>query len=404
MRINRTLPPAAAPIPIGTILSAIPACLARTGQDLRNIEKGLADYFNSTYCFLVSSGKAALYLTLSALKECYPERDQVLIPAFTCYSVPAAIKRAGLQIKLCDLAPSSLDFDRNQLKEIVAADKDKKKILCVLPTHLFGCPADLFEIQKIVGPADIPIVEDAAQAMGEEVKGKKLGTLGDVGFFSLGRGKAVSTLEGGIILTSRPDLGKKIQMLIEPLPEYGKIDALRMAVKALATNLLLSPSLFWLPKALPFISLGETIYDQSFPVYTMCSFQRQLALEWLDRLCKHRQARMHNIQSIYRKLPQDLFPHCAGTEIGGMIRLPLFARNSSERSTLIELSEKFGLGFMPTYPTTVDEISELAGEFPGQDYPQAKEICRHLFTVPVHELLNRRDIKEIIRILLQTVG
>ena len=71
------------------------------------------------HCFLVSSGKAALTLILQALKELHPERNEVLIPAFTCYSVPSSIVRAGLKVKLCDISPDTLDFDYNQLEKIL---------------------------------------------------------------------------------------------------------------------------------------------------------------------------------------------------------------------------------------------------------------------------------------------
>ena len=192
MRIGRTLPPAAAPIPLYDILRAVPFGFTLPSHH-NHLEKELIEEFGQKYCFLVSSGKAALTLILTALKDLYPQRTEVLIPAFTCYSVPAAIKKAGLRVKLCDMAPSSLDFDKDHLQKIISADRQEKKLLCVLVTHLFGCPADYSGIQKIVG-SDIPIIEDAAQAMGEKLNGKKLGTLADAGFFSLGRGKVLSTM------------------------------------------------------------------------------------------------------------------------------------------------------------------------------------------------------------------
>ena len=164
IRISRTLPPAAAPIPIRTVLRALPSCLRPHSDDSR-FEKELKQEFGRRYCLLVSSGKAALFLILKALRHLYPERDEVVISAFTCFSVPAAIKKAGLKIKLCDTGTRSLDLDKKQLREIIETDKKDNKILCVLVTHLFGCPADFSGIKQIVGTR-IPLVEDAAQAMG----------------------------------------------------------------------------------------------------------------------------------------------------------------------------------------------------------------------------------------------
>ncbi len=402
MYIGRTLPPAAAPIPLRTILRAFSTGLTIANQDAGEFEKALKQYFGSTHCFLLSSGKAALWLILTALKELYPGRNEVLIPAFNCYSVPAAINKAGLQIKLCDLAPSSLDFNQEQLKAIISANRNKQKILCVLATHLFGCPADLTAIQTIVGP-DIPVVEDAAQATGEKLDGQQLGTIGDVGFFSLGRGKSLSTVEGGIIITSRDDLAKKVASVLDNLPEYSKRAIIQLAFKALVTSILQYPSLFWLPKSLPFLRLGETIYDENFSLYKISSFQRKLAWNWQKRLDRHRKARMINLERWRDRLPHNRILACQKKLVGGsMIRFPLLARNSEERNHLV-FNKQGSLGIMPGYPTPINEIPKIKQQFTGQQYPNAQDICNRLFTIPVHELLNDDDNKKLFS-LMKRVG
>ena len=119
MRIGRTLPPAAAPIYPHDILSGIKA-LFNGHRELERFEAELKDYCGMRHCFLLSSGKAALTFILEALREIRPERDEVLIPAFTCYSVPSAIVRAGLRVRLCDINPETLDFDFDQLGTILS--------------------------------------------------------------------------------------------------------------------------------------------------------------------------------------------------------------------------------------------------------------------------------------------
>src|SRR5918996_2100330 len=119
MRIGRTLPPAAAPITVRGIVSGI--CGVVHGQkELDRFRSELKEHFGVNHCFLVSSGKAALTLILLALKDLFPGRDEVLIPAFTCYSVPSSIIRAGLRIRLCDLHLDGLDFDFAQLSAMLS--------------------------------------------------------------------------------------------------------------------------------------------------------------------------------------------------------------------------------------------------------------------------------------------
>ncbi|MEO0248960.1 MAG: DegT/DnrJ/EryC1/StrS family aminotransferase, partial [candidate division WOR-3 bacterium] len=210
MHIGRTLPPAAAPISLQDILAGLSG-LRRGRRELARFECELKEFFGVDYCFLVSSGKAALTIILRALKAMYPNRDQVLIPAYTCYSVPSAIVRAGLNVQLCDMHPETLDFDYAQLDRFLHRAKPQPnklnkhgqpstRFLALIAAHLFGIASNIEGLRSLIGDNEPVIVEDAAQAMGGKRNNRKLGTLGDVGFFSLGRGKAISTVEGGIIL------------------------------------------------------------------------------------------------------------------------------------------------------------------------------------------------------------
>lgn len=375
-------------------MHAIPACMEKTHQNNINFEKELKNHFGVKHCFLTSSGKASLVLILKALKEIYPDRNEVLIPAFTCFSVPAAIKKCGLTIRLCDLSFESLDFDKKKLKEILSVEKKRKKILCIVATHLYGCPADVPSIKDIAGQ-DIPIVEDAAQAMGEALGKEKVGTIGDIGFFSLGRGKALSTMEGGVIITSRSDLGIKIGALVETLPGYSPFSAAIFAMKTFLANVLIHPLLFWLPKSLPFLKLGETIYDTNFKVKKISAFQRKLAKHWQIRLKTHRNARISNIRLGLSLIEFKYRPLCTcGLDVG-LIRLPFLALTNDERNKLLEISEQNGLGIMPGYPTPISEIPEIADEFSKQQFLNAKDLSNRLFSIPIHQFVSNNDIKRI---------
>ena len=138
-RFGRTLPPAAVPISGRDVFGGI-CGISRGAVELERRRQEFIRYFGMRHCFFVSSGKAALTLILTALKQARPQRDQVLIPALTCYSVPAAIAAAGLQPMLCDIDPATLDFDFDKLPPLL----DNPRLLCVLPTHLYGLPAEIF--------------------------------------------------------------------------------------------------------------------------------------------------------------------------------------------------------------------------------------------------------------------
>lgn len=141
---------------------------------------------------LTCSGTAALIIALTALKQRYPTKPWVIIPAYTCPLVALAIHHCGLKIKLCDLALNSFDFDFQQLPQLL-----DERVLAVLPTHLGGQVADVKRVKQLATPYHITVIEDAAQALGAEV-----GKYGDIVFYSLAAGKGLTLFEGGLLSTT----------------------------------------------------------------------------------------------------------------------------------------------------------------------------------------------------------
>jgi len=404
MRIQRTIPPAAAPIYLRDFLNGIKG-IFRGNREIERFRSELKEHFGVKHCSLVSSGKAALTIMLRALHSLHPERDEVLIPAFTCYSVPSAIVRAGLKVRLCDTNPDTLDFDYDQLSKILSshqltavsnelsAENSSEppamgselacgsKLLAIIPTHLFGMAADVERVKELACDPDIYIIEDAAQAMGNEHSGTKLGTLGDVGFFSLGRGKALSTIEGGIILTDQDRLGVLIARYCRNLAKYRLIECARIIVDSLSLVIFLNPHLFWFPKSLPFLRLGETVYNPQFRMREFSSFQAGLARRWVKKLHRFRRSRLNNAKSwqgaIDSKAMNSDELSAISYEHGlSLIRYPIRIRSNRLRRAILEENNRSGLGIMPTYPDTVSGIAELRGRFEGERFPLGEKLVR----------------------------
>ena len=368
---------------------------------LDRFQRELKEHFGVRHCFLVSSGQAALTLILQALKELSPGRDEVLIPAFTCYSAPASIVRAGLRIRLCDVRPDRFDFDFAQLSAIPTA-----KVLAAVPTHLFGLPADVAGLRKQVRDPGVAIVEDAAQAMGETGEGGKLGTLGDAGFFSLGRGKALSCVEGGVILTNRDDIAARLSGILSRLPRYGLPALSTLILKAAALTVLIRPELFWLPRSLPFLKLGETLFDPRVPIRKMSSFQAGLAADWRRKLEALREVRRWNVTRWIAALDragQSELPLPNGRAMG-LPRLPLRIADARARQSLLRESAGNGLGIMPAYPTSIAAIPELKGTFGNAAFPVADRCAIELVTLPTHAYLTEDDICRLGRLVSLALG
>jgi len=178
-------------------------------------EDSFERWFGVKYAFGVSSGRAALYMILKVLRE-KSEKSEVIIPAYICPTIPLAIARAGLKVRVCDISKDTFDFDHDQLINMI-----NNNTLCILVAHLAGFPCDLDKLCELTANKDTLIIEDCAQAMGAEYKGKKIGQFGSFGFFSLGRGKGLTTYKGGLITTNNEDYAEAIKSKLSDLGAYG---------------------------------------------------------------------------------------------------------------------------------------------------------------------------------------
>ena len=381
MKIQRTIPPAAAPIDLASVLSGF-AGLFRDRHQKRRLEDELRKYFKVRHVFLVSSGTAALTLILRALHAIAPEKKQVVIPAYTCFSVPAAIVRAGLEVSLCDVERGAFDFDHRLLPEAIGPGT-----LCVLSSHLFGIPADVERTRRLCAEKKLFLVEDAAQAMGAAYQGRLLGTIGDAGFYSLGRGKNITCGSGGIIVTNDDAIAAKIEQRYSVLDSPRLKETIAELLKAALLTAFIRPSLYWLPAGLPFLRLGETTFDPGFPIKKFSGMKAGLLRDWQKRLAESNRIRRTNADYL-----------CKIAGLNGkienavpLLRLPLLVKNRRLRDDMLMHSKKNGMGMTGMYPTAINGIEEIKDRFHGKEFPEARETAECLVTIPTHPLLSAQD-------------
>jgi perosamine synthetase len=383
MKIGRTLPPAAAPLGARSPWHGIRGLFA-PARTLREREEEIRRYFGVSHVFLVSSGTAALTLTLTALKS-RSSRTAVVIPAYTCFSVAAAVVRAGLRPVLCDIDPSTFDFDHALLEQTLDADT-----LCVVAHHLFGIPSDVERTRTICHARGVVVVEDAAQAMGVEVDGRRLGTLGDVGIFSLGRGKNITCGSGGIIVTSSASAAAAIERYYRRVSAAPVADAVRDLARLALMTVFIRPRLYWIPAALPFLGLGQTVFPRQIAVRRLSGLKAGLLRDWQSRLSRSNRARSETVADLSRRLGLALPPGPRQ-----YLRLPVLAATPAERQRLYARSQERGLGLSVAYPTPINEIPDIRAVFGGARFPSARRVAESLVTVPTHHWLSDADKRAI---------
>jgi len=395
MRIQRTLPPAAAPLSVHDLLHGL-AGIFLGKKNLMKLEAEIQDYFRVKHVFFVSSGKAALTLILVALKS-LSSRQHVVIPAYTCFTVPSAIVKAGLNVSLCDVDLQSLDFNFDCLQPLIGANP-----LCVIPTHLLGLPSDVDRVKGLCQDKGVFVVEDVAQAMGVKHRGRLLGTRGDVAFFSLGRGKNITCGSGGIIITNSDSIAQAIQGEYAKLTKEPLLQVMKNFCEMLGMSVMVTPLMYWLPAGVTFLKLGETKFYRDFPIHQMDGVRAGMLSHWRERLEKSNRTRHLRAQDFIRRLAtvnEVARPICHPDAI--YLRLPLVMKNKEIKEQLCAQSDRDGLGVSPLYPTSIEAIPELQGMLPSKELNAARLLPDCLVTLPTHHLVSEKDLDKIFDLLAQ---
>ncbi len=176
------------------------------GKEVAAFEKALSRYLNIKYAVLVSSGTAALHLSLMAIGV--KAGDEVVVPAFTFPATANVVELVGAKCVFVDIALDDFCIDPEKLEKAIT-----RKTKAIIVVHEFGQAADIQKILKIAQKYHLKIIEDAACSLGAEYKGRKVGTFGHLGCFSFHPRKALTTGEGGALVTPDRKLAEKIRSL-----------------------------------------------------------------------------------------------------------------------------------------------------------------------------------------------
>src|SRR5260370_14621020 len=168
------------------------------GPKVEECEKAIAQYSGCSYGVGVSSGTDALLACLMA-ENIGPE-DEVITTPYTFLATVAAIAHVGPTPLFVDIDPTSYNLDTNQIPEKVTS-----KTRAIIPVHLYGQMADMDTVMAIAGKHGLTVIEDAAQAIGAEHKGRRAGSIGHYGCFSFFPSKNLGAAgDGGMMVTTDP--------------------------------------------------------------------------------------------------------------------------------------------------------------------------------------------------------
>ncbi len=177
------------------------------GPEVKTLEQSIASYSQVDHAVACASGSDALLLALMAADV--GPGDEVLVPSFTFFATASAVTRLGAKPVFVDILPDSFTMDPED-----AAQKITPRCKAMIPVHLFGQMADMVSLNSLARKHGLLVVEDAAQAIGAELEGRRAGSWGDMGAFSFYPTKNLGGAgDGGLVSTRDADLAKRLFLL-----------------------------------------------------------------------------------------------------------------------------------------------------------------------------------------------
>lgn len=178
-----------------------------TGQKVREFEDKFADYHGVKHAIAVSSGTSAIHIALAAAR--IGPGDEVVVPAHTFIGTVTPVLHQNAIPVFADIDLNTFNIKSESIGKVIT-----EKTKAIIPVHLNGHPAEMDEIMEIAKEHKLIVIEDACQAHGAKYKGRKVGTIGDLGCFSFWEDKIITTGgEGGMIITNNDELAERARFI-----------------------------------------------------------------------------------------------------------------------------------------------------------------------------------------------
>jgi len=320
------------------------------GSEVKSFEREFADYINTRYAVGVGNGTDALELSLRACN--IGPGDEVIVPAHTAVATVAAIEASGATPLLVDISP-----DTYTINTALIPDAITPRTRAILPVHLFGLPADMDDIVSIARAHSLHVIEDCAQSHGAAIRGRKTGSMGDVGAFSFYPTKNLGALgDGGMIVTKDREIAEKVLLLRQygweqrnssRIPGFNsRLDEIQAAI---------------LRVKLQYLDGGNKKRRQMAHVYLSELTDEEIVLPM------ERGDSFH----VYHQF---------------VIRLPM-------RDSLLEYLSRCGIPTSIHYPLPIHLQPAYSGRlgYPGA-FPVTESVCEQVLSLPMHPYLEKEDV------------
>jgi dTDP-4-amino-4,6-dideoxygalactose transaminase len=278
----------------------------------------------------------------------------------------------------------------------------------VLATNLFGLPNDLRRIVRVARQHGAFVIDDAAQAMGASLDGRASGTWGDAGLYSFDKGKNVSAIDGGVVVTGSDAVASAVRAEMAGVGPAPWLDEARGVAKALVYFAMLRPWLYWIPNSLPQLQLGKTVFTTEFPVEQPSRALAALGRTMIRRLDDFTEARVANAGRLLARIGSIPGMRTISPVPGSRpvyLRLPVLLPDHAARDRALGALQAAGIGATGSYPASLVDVPEVGDALAGAaDAPGGREVADRILTLPTHAFVGRRDLETAAGVLRRALG
>jgi len=332
------------------------------GPRTKSFEKEFAEYIGVEHAVAATNGTIALDVSLKALK--LGPGDEVITSAFSFIASGNCILFQRAKPVFADIDPRTFNIDPSDVAEKITA-----KTKALIPIHMFGQPAKMDALKEIAEDKGIALVEDAAQAHGAEYKGQKAGSIGDMGCFSFYATKNMTAGEGGMITTSDKKLADKARLLIN----HGQSQ-----------------------------KYHHDKLGYNYRMTELCAAIGSVQLKKLDEFNAKRRENAQLLSNGIRKFHGLTVPYVDkdAKPVFHQYVVRVEEDYPRDRDELADRLTEKGVGVAVHYPIPIyRQPLYLKLGYGGTKCPNTEEACRRVISLPVHPLVDRKDIKYMLDVL-----
>ncbi len=337
------------------------------GPEVEACEKAVAEYCHASYAVGVSSGTDALLIALMA--ENIGPGDEVITTPYSFFATAGCIARLGAKPVFVDIEPDTFNLNPSLIEK-----KISQKTKALLPVHLYGQAAEMDPILAIAKKHGLIVIEDAAQAIGAEYKGKRAGALGDYGCFSFFPSKNLGCFgDGGLVTVNSGDKAKKLKIL----RNHG-----------------MNPKYY------------NAFVGGNFRLDALQAAVVTVKIKYLDGWSENRSKNARTYDRLFSE---------SGLVKSGLVRLPVVKQSrhifnqyvirAKKRDALVQHLKKNDTGCEIYYPVALhlQECFKFLGCRPG-DFPESEKAANETLALPVYPELEISQLEHVVQIVKNFYG